>query len=167
MAEIEEAFSKFDPRDLFTQKDTEMHETCKRFLGIDKLMIQLTSAQLIFNSSQHSSGKILTFDMRSCMNYHQVHLKDSISFPIDLCDENFFINWDINHIQSTAIKNKEKLSLFKNRKRLFINVIAAENDVQMLLFKCTKLFKTENLAEHSNLPGYHLADVRFPSSYFI
>lgn len=62
------------------------------------------------------------------MNYHQAHLKDSISFPIDLCDEEFFIKWDVNYIQNHILKNKEKKELFKNRKRLFINIIASQED---------------------------------------
>ena len=51
------------------------------------------------------------------------HLKDSISFPLDMCDEDFFMKWDINLIMNDIIKNKDKLNLFKNRKRIFINII--------------------------------------------
>ena len=46
------------------------------------------------------------------MNYHQAHLKDSISFPVDLCDEEFFIKWDIKKILSEILKNKDKKKLF-------------------------------------------------------
>jgi len=41
-----------------------------------------------------------------------------------LCDEEFFIKWDVHRIQNEILKNKEKQELFKCRKRLFINIIA-------------------------------------------
>ena len=72
---------------------------------------------------------MLTFDLRSGMQYHQAHLKDSISFPIDMCDEEFFVKWDVPKIEKEVIKNKEKLLLFKQRKRLFVNIIAGEEDI--------------------------------------
>ena len=77
----------------------------------------------MYNHHQHL-GKMLIFDLRSRWNFHQAHLKDSISFPLDLCDENFFINWDPKYIEG-IIKNAEKNALFKNRKRLFVYIIAA------------------------------------------
>ena len=61
------------------------------------------------------------------------HLKDSVSFPLDLCDEYFFMKWDTNVIMKDIIKNKEKGLLFKNRKRLFINIIVGQEDIQPLL----------------------------------
>lgn len=88
---------------------------------------------------------MLTFDMRSRMNYHQAHLKDSISFPIDLCDEEFFIRWDVNYIQNHILKNKEKQGLFRNRKRLFINIIAAQEDLQTFMFSAGMLFNDQHL----------------------
>jgi hypothetical protein len=116
-------FSSFHVDHLYDNKTSQIEEACKRFLGTEKLTIQLTSASLIYNNLQ-SLGKMLTFDLRSRMNYHQAHLKDSISFPIDLCDEEFFMKWDVQRIQNDILKNKEKIALFKNRKRLFINIIA-------------------------------------------
>ncbi len=52
---------------------------------------------------------MLTFDLRSRYNYHQAHIKDSISFPLDLCDEKFFIDWDFDYIIKNILKNKEKI----------------------------------------------------------
>ena len=82
---------------------------------------------------QKHAGRVLTFDMRSRAKYHQAHLVDSISFPVDLCDEKFFIEWNTPKIEKEIIKNKEKLSLFKNRKRLFISVVAGSEELQGLL----------------------------------
>jgi hypothetical protein len=63
-------------------------------------------------------------DLRSRNNYHQAHIKDSISLPLDLCDEDFFINWDPAKVQGTILKNKIKVNAFKDRKRKFIYLIA-------------------------------------------
>lgn len=92
-------------------------------MGTEKLTINLTSSSLMYNNLQHLMGKMLTLDLRSRSNYHMAHLKDSINFPIDLCDEEFFMKWDVNHILKEILKNKEKINLFKNRKRLYINII--------------------------------------------
>jgi hypothetical protein len=48
---------------------------------------------------------------------------------VDLCDESFFIKWDPGRLEREIIKNKEKLALFKNRKRLYINIIAGNEDI--------------------------------------
>lgn len=88
---------------------------------------------------------MLTFDLRSRMNYHQAHLKDSLSFPIDLCDEEFFTKWDVNWIEKEIIKNKEKHLLFRSRKRLFINIIAGQQDIQTILFSAGMLFNDQHL----------------------
>ena len=72
---------------------------------------------------------MLVFDLRSRLNFHYGHVLDSLSFPLDLCDEKFFINWDPEHVVGKLLKNKEKVGLFKNRKRLFINIIASQNDI--------------------------------------
>lgn len=72
---------------------------------------------------------MLVFDLRSRLNYHHAHLKDSISFPIDLCDERFFINWDPSHIEKNILKNKEKIQRFRNRKRLYVKLIVAQEDI--------------------------------------
>lgn len=128
LRDIESVFSSFRVSRLYDSKGPEIEQHCKQFFGSEKMSIQLTSAQNIYNNTQHL-GKMLIFDLRSRMNYHDVHLKDSISFPIDLCDEDFFIRWDPNYIQSNIIKNKEKLSLFKSRKRLYVQIIVAQNDI--------------------------------------
>lgn len=52
-------------------------------------------------------------------------MKDSISFPVDLCDEEFFIKWEVKRIMAEILKNKEKRRLFNERKRLFIKIIPA------------------------------------------
>jgi hypothetical protein len=72
---------------------------------------------------------MLVFDMRSRYNFHQCHIKDSISFPIDLCNEEFFIKWDTADILKHIIKNKVKQEIFKDRKRLFVYIIAGQNDL--------------------------------------
>lgn len=71
--------------------------------------------------------------MRSRARYHAAHIFDSLSFPIDLCDEDFFINWDPERITKEIIKNQEKLKLFKTRKRQFISVIAGSEDIKGML----------------------------------
>ena len=78
----------------------------------------------MYNNYQHL-GRMLVFDLRSRLNFHYGHVIDSLSFPLDLCDENFFINWDPEVVTSKIIKNKEKVNLFKQRKRLFIYIIAS------------------------------------------
>lgn len=97
-------------------------------------------------------GKILTLDLRSRMNYHMAHLTDSLSFPIDLCNEEFFVKWDVNHIMKDIIKNKEKLNLFKNRKRLFIYIIAGDTDVYSQLQNISAVFSTPYLEILKNNP---------------
>ena len=74
----------------------------------------MTSAQLMYNMRQNHAGHVLTFDMRSRAKYHAAHIFDSLSFPIDLCDEEFFIKWNPDRIIKEIIRNKEKLTLFKN-----------------------------------------------------
>jgi hypothetical protein len=104
-----------------------------RFLGGEKLTVQMTSAHLMYNLRQKHVGRVLTFDMRSRAAYHQAHLLDSISFPVDLCNEEFFTKWDSNYNEREIIKNKEKLTLFKNRRRMFISIIAGNGDIPSLL----------------------------------
>lgn len=87
----------------------------------------------------------LILDTRSRMNYHQAHLKDSISFPLDLCDEQFFISWDSSYIQNHILKNKEKQNLFKNRKRMYINIVTGHEDIQTLLYQANMLFNDSHL----------------------
>eukprot|EP00347_Sterkiella_histriomuscorum_P011202 403373359 len=145
LAEIEHIFASFNIYSLYDSKDDTTEQECKRYFGQDKLTIQLTSSQNMFNHQQGSNGKMLTFDMRSRMNYHQAHLKDSISFPIDLCDEEFFIRWDVNYIQNHILKNKEKQSLFRNRKRLFVNIIAGQEDIQTIMFQAGMLFNEQHM----------------------
>ncbi|CDW90752.1 dual specificity catalytic domain containing protein [Stylonychia lemnae] len=144
LAELEQIFLQMNISSLIESKDQNIEDSCKRFLGSDKLTIQLTSSQLMFNNQQ-SIGKMLTFDLRSRMNYHQAHLKDSISFPIDLCDEEFFIKWDVNYIQNHILKNKEKKDLFRNRKRLFINIIGCQEDFQTIIFQSPMLFNESHM----------------------
>ena len=64
---------------------------------------------MMYNLRQKNPGLVLTFDMRSRAKYHQAHLIDSLSFPVDLCDEEFFIKWDPQRIEKEIIKNKVKL----------------------------------------------------------
>lgn len=88
---------------------------------------------------------MLVFDLRSRSNFHCGHIIDSLSFPLDLCDENFFINWDPEFVASQVLKNKEKLNLFKNRKRLFVHLIASQNDVENIIYSIGMVFNDTNL----------------------
>jgi len=106
----------------------------------------------MYNMRQKHGGRVLTFDMRSRAKYHQAHIYDSISFPVDLCDEQFFMQWDTTRIANEIIKNKEKLSLFKTRKRLFISIIAGSEDVQTLLQVLPMLFCDEHLIRFKECP---------------
>lgn len=83
--------------------------------------------------------------MRSRAKYHAAHIFDSISFPVDLCDEKFFIEWNPETIMKEIIRNKEKLSLFKNRKRQFISIIAGSEDIQSMLKVLPMIFSYEKL----------------------
>ena len=68
LAEIEATFSRFDIHDLFkTKPDTEAE--CLKFLG-EKFVVNMTSAQLMYNMRQKYAGQILVFDMRSRASYH-------------------------------------------------------------------------------------------------
>ena len=80
--------------------------------------------------------------MRSRARYHKAHIKDSINFPVDMCDENFFINWDSKNVEKELIKNKQKKQLFINRKRLFIYIIPAEGDIASLTMLLPMIFTT-------------------------
>jgi hypothetical protein len=73
---------------------------------------------------------------------------------VDLCDESFFIQWDPARLEKEIIKNKEKLCLFKNRRRLYINIIAGNEDVQGLLQVLPIIFSEEHLAKFQNCPVY-------------
>ena len=83
--------------------------------------------------------------MRSRARYHAAHIFDSLSFPIDLCDEDFFINWDSERITKEIIKNKEKLQLFKTRKRQFISIIAGSEDIASMLEYLPMIYDEEKL----------------------
>jgi hypothetical protein len=55
-------------KQLFHQKkDTQ--EECLQFLGA-KFLINMTSAQLMYNMRQKHQAHMLTFDMRSRASYH-------------------------------------------------------------------------------------------------
>jgi hypothetical protein len=131
----------------------------------------MTSAQMMYNMRQKHMGRVLTFDMRSRARYHQAHLLDSVSFPVDLCDEEFFIKWDPQRIEKEIIKNKEKLTLFKNRKRLFISIIAGSEEIQSLLQVVPILFRHEHLMNFEGCPVFRgrrvsMEDVRFNQAKF-
>ena len=84
--------------------------------------------------------------MRSRARYHAAHIIDSVSFPIDLCGEDFFVEWDAERIAREIIKNKEKLHLFKMRKRLFITVIAgATEDIAKILDVMPLIFNDKKM----------------------
>jgi hypothetical protein len=99
---------------------------------------------MMYNNIQHL-GRVLVFDLRSRLNFHYGHVADSLSFPLDLCDEKFFVNWDPEHVTSKLIKNKEKVNLFKSRKRLFVYIIASQNDIQQLVYTMGMVFNDMNL----------------------
>ena len=88
-------------------------------------------------------GKVLILDLRSRLNYHYSHIIHSLNFPIDLCDENFFIEWNSESICKKIIKNKEKVNLLKSRKRLFIYIIASHYDISALFQGAGQLFNDE------------------------
>ena len=90
--------------------------------------------------------------MRSRAQYHAAHIIDSVSFPVDLCDENFFIKWDPEAIQKDIIKNKEKSVLFRNRKRMYISIVAGNEEVQALLNVLPMVFSGEHLDRISECP---------------
>ena len=92
--------------------------------------------------------------MRSRFNYHSAHIFDSISFPVDLCQEDFFVNWDTKHIETEIIKNKEKLQLFKNRRRLFISIIAGSEEVQSMLQILPMLFSDQHIQKFRECPVF-------------
>ena len=108
----------------------------------------------MYNARQKHPGRVLTFDLRSRAKYHQAHLLDSVSFPVDLCNEKCFIEWDSDLIAKESIKNREKLTLFKNRKRLFINVIAGNEDVQSLLQVLPMIFSDRHLQRFQLCPVF-------------
>ena len=108
----------------------------------------------MYNIRQKHKRQVLTFDMRSRAHYHAAHLLDSISFPLDLCDEQFFIAWDPARIEHDIIKNKEKNVLFKNRKRMFISIVAANEDIQSLLKLLPMVFSTEHLLKFKECPVF-------------
>lgn len=114
----------------------------------------MTSAQLMYNTRQKHAGKVLTFDMRSRANYHAAHIFDSISFPVDLCSEDFFVNWNPKLIETEIIKNKEKLQLFKNRRRLFISIIAGSEEIQSMLNIIPMLFSDQHLKSFKECPVF-------------
>ena len=92
--------------------------------------------------------------MRSRARYHAAHIFESISFPIDLCDEDFFIHWDPEKITKEIIKNKEKLQLFKQRKRQFISIIAGSEDVASMLEFLPMIFNEEKLRNFTECAHY-------------
>jgi hypothetical protein len=73
---------------------------------------------------------------------------------VDLCAEEFFVNWDTKHIESEIIKNKEKLQLFKNRRRLFISIIAGSEEVQSMLSILPMLFSDEHIQNFEECPVF-------------
>ena len=92
--------------------------------------------------------------MRSRARYHAAHIFDSLSFPIDLCDEDFFINWDSERITKEIIKNKEKLQFFKTRKRQFISIIAGSEDIASMLEYLPMIYNEEKLRKFTECAHY-------------
>jgi hypothetical protein len=92
--------------------------------------------------------------LRSRARYHAAHIFDSLSFPIDLCDEDFFINWDSERITKEIIKNKDKLQLFKSRKRQFISIIAGSEDIASMLEFLPMIFNEDNLRKFTECAHY-------------
>ena len=73
------------------------------------------------------------------------HFENSISFPIDYCTDEFFINWNGKHIQEKILRNKVKKELFEQRKRKYVFIIASSNDISNYLDKLPKLTDSEAL----------------------
>jgi hypothetical protein len=92
--------------------------------------------------------------MRSRAKYHAAHIFDSVSFPVDLCDERFFVGWDPERIMREIIKNKEKYNLFKNRKRQFISIIAGCEDIQSMLEVLPMIYSYEKMRNFKECPQF-------------
>ena len=78
--------------------------------------------------------------MRSMVQYHSCHLMNSINFPIDHCDDDFFLNFDCADIIKNVIRNPDKKKLFEKRKRLFVYVIGSQTDITYFIPNLHKLF---------------------------
>ena len=78
------------------------------------------------------------------------HFENAINFPINLCNDEFFTKWDANHISKDIIKNKIKKELFDSRRRMFVFIIASQNDITHYLDKLPKIFDSQSLEKYAN-----------------
>mmetsp|Transcript_41967 Transcript_41967/g.30798 ORF Transcript_41967/g.30798 Transcript_41967/m.30798 type:complete len:151 (+) Transcript_41967:22-474(+) len=129
LAGLEEEFKLFSVSELYQNKSEKEEQACKAFLGKEPLCVQVTSALNLFNALQFSTNPSLIFDLRPRLPYHMCHLKESINLPLDICDESFFLNWNPERILKEFISNKKKQQAFQNRKRKFIYIVVAQNDI--------------------------------------
>eukprot|EP00347_Sterkiella_histriomuscorum_P021041 403335488 len=125
----------------------EANEQCKSFLGEDN-KFTFTNAQQVINQMQNLQGKILVIDTRSLYQYHLSHLENSINFPVDLCNDEFFTKFNPKQICDTIIKNKFKKELFDQRRRMYVFIIASQNEITHYLEKLPKVFDPEALAPY-------------------
>jgi hypothetical protein len=77
------------------------------------------------------------------------HYENSINFPIDHCSDQFFIKWNPKDISDNLIKNKVKKDLFDTRRRLYVFIIASQNDLTHYLEKLPKIFHYEALTPYT------------------
>lgn len=91
------------------------------------MKIELCNSQSVVNRlNEHP----LIFDTRSKYQYHLSHIPHSINLPLDLCNDDFFLNW--NDGSKVHIKNAYKRKLFESRKRAYVYIIcSSETDIKM------------------------------------
>ncbi|CDW83258.1 mapk phosphatase 2 [Stylonychia lemnae] len=127
----------------------EANEECKKFLGSDN-KITLTNVQQIVNQVQNLQGKVLILDTRSQFQFHLSHFENAINFPVNLCNDEFFTKWDPKNISDNIIKNKVKKELFEARRRMYVFIIASQNDITHYLEKLPKMFDPQSLENYIN-----------------
>lgn len=145
-----EAVHSYNPleRSLPDILSIDVQKKAQKFLGQGN-KVMLTNAQQIINQQQNLAGKILVLDTRSRLQYHISHFENSISFPIDYCTDDFFINWNAKYVLDKILKNKTKKELFDKRKRMYVFIIASSNDISNYLDKLPRLYDFEALERYS------------------
>ena len=88
--------------------------------------------------------------MRSMRQFHYSHFESSINFPVDKCDDQFFINWDPQSVLNNWIKNAGKRALFEGRRRSFVFIIASSNDITHFLDKLPKIIDPTALSNYTD-----------------
>ena len=114
---------KVDYSQILKNITEEDFKTSIDFIGSNPIELRTTNAMQIYNYYQ-MFPKIMVIDLRSTKLYNYCHLKCSVNLPVDVFDDNMFINFNPKDIIDNHLELQIDKDMFKSRKRSMVFIVA-------------------------------------------